>query len=44
MPTKSKKTAKKSGSKLKDLAPRKAVKGGIIKRADPCEGGETRRR
>jgi hypothetical protein len=31
-------------SKVRDLKPRKQVKGGLRRTEDPCQGGELRRR
>jgi hypothetical protein len=37
-----KKTAARA--KVRDLKPKKQVKGGLIRRSDPCEGGEIARK
>jgi hypothetical protein len=39
-----KKAAKKKSAKVRDLRPRKQVKGGLRRTEDPCAGGEISRR
>lgn len=42
MAKKKKKTATRA--KVRDLKPRKQVKGGLARTGDPCDGGEIRKR